>query len=72
MRLLFWIRSWSWQIDSGDDLKRKLINIQLEARKRIFLLEMANKVGWGVALAYQQLFPRELSLVPSKLKEAVK
>ena len=32
---------------------------------------MASKVGWGVALAYQQLFPKDLCLVPTKLKEAI-
>ena len=57
--------------DGGDDLKLKMVKIQLEAQKRIFLLEMASKVGWGVALAYQQLFPKDLCLVPTKLKEAI-
>ena len=57
-------------LDSGVDAKKRMIEIQLEARKRIFLLELVEKVGWGVALAYQELNPKETTLVPTKLKEA--
>lgn len=39
--------------------------------KRRFLLELADKVGnWGVALAYQELFPDMLKIDPGKLGEA--
>ena len=58
-------------LEDVGDVKRRMMEIQLVANKRIFLLELVNKVGWGVALAYQQLYPRELTLVASKLKAAV-
>lgn len=58
--------------DSEDarGLKRRLVEIQMEARRRIFLLELVDKVGWGVGLAYQELYPKDIALVPSRLKEA--
>jgi hypothetical protein len=58
--------------DSTDarELKKKLMDVQLEARKRIFLLELVDRVGWGVALAYQELYPKDLAMAPSRLKEA--
>jgi hypothetical protein len=58
-------------LEDVGDIKKRMVEVQLVANKRIFLLELVNKVGWGVALAYQQLYPRELTLVPSKLKAAV-
>jgi hypothetical protein len=53
------------------DPKKRLIEAQILVRKRRFLLEMSEKVGWGVALAYQELYPRETALSPNKLQKAV-
>lgn len=52
------------------DVKRKLVEIQLEVKRRLFLLELVEKVGWGVALAYQELNPRDYVLDPKKLHGA--
>ncbi|MHB1799999.1 MAG: C2HC-type zinc finger protein [Vulcanimicrobiaceae bacterium] len=56
--------------ESGDDWKKKLVDIQLLARKRLFILELSEKVGWGVAAAYAELFPSDAKLVPSRLLKA--
>ncbi|MHB1800020.1 MAG: C2HC-type zinc finger protein [Vulcanimicrobiaceae bacterium] len=56
--------------DSGDDLKKTLVEIQLLAKRRLFILELSERVGWGVAAAYAELFPKDVELVPSKLLKA--
>jgi hypothetical protein len=56
---------------SSGELKMRLMDIQLMAKKRIFLLEMVEKFGWPLALAYQELFPRDLFVEPAKLNKAL-
>jgi hypothetical protein len=57
-------------VGEGADAKKALVSIQLLAKRRVFLLELADRVGWGVALAYCDLYPNLFKIVPSKLKEA--
>jgi hypothetical protein len=54
-------------IDNGDDLKKRLVEIQTVARKRIFLLELVEKYNWSVALTYVEMFPNDVALVPSRI-----
>ena len=58
-------------IEGGEDLKKKMIEIQLIAKKRIFLLEMVERIGWPVAIAYQELYPRDIMMEPAKLNSAI-
>lgn len=52
------------------DSKKRIIDAQLELKRRIFLLELVEKVGWGIALAYLELYPKDIFLDPSRLKAA--
>lgn len=47
-----------------------LAEIQLVVERRIFLLELADKWGWGLASAYAELYPSDVSGSPSKLAKA--
>lgn len=54
-----------------DKPEEALRDIRVIAKKRIFLLELADKIGWGVALAYCEMNPELLKIEPKLLKRAV-
>jgi hypothetical protein len=58
-------------VDQDTDLKKRLVEISAIVKARMFLLELSEKVGWGVALAYVELFSGDLSLNPKNLHQAV-
>jgi hypothetical protein len=59
-------------IDQGMDLKKRLVDIALVARKRIFLLEMAEKFSWSLALTYCDMFKDDTRVDASHLDTAVR
>lgn len=57
--------------DPEVDLKKRMSDLASIIRARMFLLELSEKVGWGVALAYIELFPGDFSLIPKNLHQAM-
>ncbi len=53
------------------DKKKALIDINIIARKRLIMLEVADTIGWDAATAYATMFPGDLVKDPKHLIEAV-
>src|SRR5262249_51157120 len=45
--------------------------IKFIAKQRLFMLELADKFGWNIAIAYCELFSHTIKMVPSYLKQAL-
>lgn|SRR5690554_213788 len=59
------------QIEEEENYNESLQRIKSIINKRVFLLSLAEKINWGNALAYVDLFPDSLQVDHSKVKEAM-
>lgn len=57
-------------VEGERSAKKQLIDIQLVARRRLLILELAQKWGWGIAASYAELFPQDYRVDSESLLKA--